>query len=163
LRGKQLIYHSQPFEADTEISGFFGLRAWISIDCPDTDFYASVHEVALDGTSVRLSTDVMRARYRRGLRTPELIRTTEPLCYDFERFTFVSRLVKKGHRLRLIVAPLGRMMEMTFAEKNYNGGGVVAEESVDDARPVTVRLFHDEQHPSALSIPLGRAEPHSTG
>jgi len=37
-RGKLLVYHSAPFEKDTEISGFFKLSAWIGIDQPDTDF-----------------------------------------------------------------------------------------------------------------------------
>jgi putative CocE/NonD family hydrolase len=158
LLGKQLVYHSAPFEKDTELSGFFKCSAWIAIDCPDTDLYVSVHEIALDGSSIRLSTDAIRARYREGLRTAKLIRTAEPLRYDFERFTFVSRRIKQGHRLRLIVAPVGRLIETTFSEKNFNGGGVVAEESEADARPVTVRLFHDEAHPSALHIPLGRPE-----
>src|SRR6202158_2716214 len=157
LRGKAFVYHSALFEKDTEISGFFKLCAWISIDCPDTDLYASVYEIGLDGSSIRLSTDAIRARYREGLRAPKLIRTSEPLRYDFERLTFVSREIKRGHRLRLAIAPMGRLVETTFAEKNYNAGGVVAEESAKDAKPVTVRLFHDEAHPSALSVPFGRA------
>jgi uncharacterized protein len=158
LRGKQLVYHSLPFESDTELSGFFKFVAWLSIDCPDTDLFVSVHEIALDGSSIRLSTDAIRARYREGLRQTKLIRTLEPLRYDFERFTFVSRQITRGHRLRLIVAPMGRLTETTFAQKNFNAGGVVAEESEADARPVTVRLFHDETHPSVLQIPLGRPE-----
>ena len=38
LRGKQLVYHTAPFERDTEVSGFFKLSAWLAIDQPDTDF-----------------------------------------------------------------------------------------------------------------------------
>ena len=37
-RGKQLVYHTAPFERDTEVSGFFKLSAWLAIDQPDTDF-----------------------------------------------------------------------------------------------------------------------------
>jgi predicted acyl esterase len=158
LRGRQLVYHSAPFQQDRELSGFFTFSAWIAIDCPDTDLYVSVHEIALDGSSIRLSTDAIRARYREGLRKARLIRTAEPLRYDFERFTFVSRQIKRGHRLRLILAPMGRLIETTFAERNFNGGGVVAEESAADARPVTVRLFHDDVYPSALHVPLARTE-----
>jgi len=158
LHGKQLVYHSAPFSADTEITGFFKLSAWIDIDCPDTDLYVSIHEIGLDGGSIRLSTDAIRARYREGLRTPKLIRTREPLLYDFERFTFISRQVKQGHRLRLIIAPIGRLIDTTFVQKNFNSGGVVAEESVQDARAVTVSLFHDCAHPSVLHVPLGWAE-----
>jgi uncharacterized protein len=155
LRGRQLVYHGTPFEKDTELSGFFRFSAWMSIDCSDTDLYVSVHEIALDGSSIRLSTDAIRARYREGLRSAKLIRTTEPLRYDFERFTFVSREIKRGHRLRLILAPMGRLIETTFSERNFNAGGVVAQECEADARPVTVRLFHDAAHPSALQIPWG--------
>jgi predicted acyl esterase len=158
LRGKQLLYHSAPFDEDTELSGFFKLSAWISIDCPDTDLYASVHEIGLDGSAIRLSTDGLRARYREGLRSPTLIRTRASLRYDFERFTFVSRQIKRGHRLRLIIAPMGRLFDTTFAQKNYNGGGVVAEESLEYAMPVTVSLFHNDAQPTALYVPLGQAE-----
>jgi putative CocE/NonD family hydrolase len=156
LRGRQLVYHSEPFEHDTEVSGFFRLSAWISIDCPDTDLYVSVYEVAADGTGIRLSTDAIRARYREGLRLPRLIGTQAQLRYDFNRFTFISRLVRRGSRLRLVIAPMGRLIEATFSEKNYNSGGVVAEESAASGRSVTVRLFHDTEHPSALYVPLGQ-------
>lgn len=158
LRGKQLVYHSAPFAEDIEVTGFFKLIAWISIDCPDTDLYVSVHEIGLDGSSIRLSADAIRARYREGIRKPKTIQTREPLRYDFERFTFVSRRVRRGHRLRLIVAPMGRLIDFTFAQKNFNGGGIVSDESSKDARAVTVTLFHDEAHPSALFVPLGQPD-----
>jgi hypothetical protein len=32
----------------------------------------------------------------------------------------------------------------------------VAEQSMSDARTVTVTLFHDRAHPSALYVPLGQ-------
>jgi putative CocE/NonD family hydrolase len=158
LRGKALIYHGAPFQEDTEISGFFRFSAWISIDCPDTDLYVSVYEISLDGGSLRLSTDAIRARYREGLRTVKLVRTCAPACYEFNRFTFVSRQIRRGHRLRLVIAPMGRIFDTTFAERNYNSGGVVAEESILDARTVTVRLFHDADHPSALYLPIGQGQ-----
>jgi uncharacterized protein len=158
LHGRLLVYHSAPFDADTELSGFFRLCAWISIDCPDTDFYVSVHEIDLAGRSLRLTTDAIRARYREGPRTPKLIDTQEPLRYDFDRFTFVARQVRRGHRLRLVIAPVGRLVEGTFVQKNYNSGGVVSAESVNEARPVRVTLFHDAQYPSALYVPIGRLD-----
>jgi len=124
----------------------------LSIDQPDTDFRVSVAEIGVDGGSLQLATDSMRARYREDPRAQKLIRTTEPLRYDFRHFTFISRQIRKGHRLRLVIGPLNSL----FWQKNYNSGGVVAVESMRDARPVTVRLFHDETHPSALYVPLGQ-------
>ena len=44
-----------------------------------------------------------------------------------------------------------------YSQKNYNSGGVVANESGKDARKVTVTLYHDATHPSALYVPLAAA------
>lgn len=149
--GRQLIYHSQAFEKSVEISGFFRLTMWISIDQPDTDFRAAVYEVTLDGSSVLLATDCMRARYRESLREAVLVRTQEPLRYEFQHFTFVSRQIARGSRLRLVFGPVHSI----FAQRNFNSGGVVTEESMSDARVVTVKVFHDETFASTLHVPFG--------
>jgi len=146
----KLVYHSDPFPADTEVSGFFRFTAFIAIDQPDTDFVVRVFEVLPDGGVIPLSSDLMRARYREGQATPKLVRTHAPLRYDFNRFTFASRLVRKGSRLRVVLSAA----DSIGFEKNYNTGGVVADESVRDARPVVVTLYHDTSHPSALYVPL---------
>ncbi|MGH8250033.1 MAG: CocE/NonD family hydrolase [Steroidobacteraceae bacterium] len=153
-RGKHLVYHSAPFERDTEISGFFRLSAWIALDQPDTDFMAQVYEVLPDGNAIPLSSDVLRARYRESLRQARLPAKNAVLRYDFERFTFVSRLVKKGSRLRLVVGPINSI----YFQKNYNSGGVVAEESIEDARTVTVTLHHGRARASALYVPVGQPD-----
>jgi len=156
LRGKALFYQSSGFTEDLEVSGFFELRAWISIDCPDTDLYASIYEVTTEGNCIRLTTDAIRARYRQGLRSPKLINTTSPLSYEFARFTFISKLIRRGHRLRLMIAPVGRLIDGLFTERNFNAGGTAADESILDARPVTVKLFHEADYPSVLRVPIGR-------
>ena len=152
--GKHLVYHSAPFDADLEISGFFKLSAWIAIDQPDTDFRAAVYEIDPDGRALLMTDDRLRARYRENARKPRLLRSTQPLRYDFEGFLFTSRLIEKRHRLRLVIGPINSI----YSQKNFNSGGVVSKESMSDARPVTVRLFHSEQYPSALYVPLGRPE-----
>jgi putative CocE/NonD family hydrolase len=149
--GKQLIYHSAPFETDVEVSGFFQLVAWISIDTPDTDFCVCVYEIDTNGASMLLSTESLRARYREGRREAKLISTPEPLRYDFNRFTFISRIVRKGSRLRLVIGPL----DSIHYQRNYNSGRPVSKESIADARTVRVRLFHDDARPSALHVPIG--------
>jgi uncharacterized protein len=150
--GQQLVYHTAPFAQDTEISGFFKLAAWIAIDRPDTDFGVDIYEIRADGSSIPLTADALRARYRESLREPKPIATRAPLRYDFEHFTFVSQQVKQGSRLRLVLAPLNSI----DLEKNYNTGGIVAAESVQDAQTVTVTLYHDRAHPSALYVPIGQ-------
>ena len=153
-RGRHLVYHSVPFASDQEVAGFFRLTAWISINQPDTDFRASIYEIAADGRSLLLTRDWIRARYRESPRGAKLIRTTEPLCYEFQRFPFVARLISRGSRLRLVIGPINSI----YSQKNFNSGGTVSDESMQDARAVRVRLFHDAEHPSALYVPIGFAE-----
>jgi uncharacterized protein len=153
--GKQLVYHSEPFKEDTQISGFFKLSLWLAIDQPDTDFRVAVYEIGLDGRSILLTFDWMRARYRESEYRPKLIDTNEPLLYELDRFRFVSRQVGCGHRLRLVVGPLHSI----YAQKNYNSGRPVSDESMADARTVTVLLHHDEAYPSVLHVPMGQPPP----
>ncbi len=147
--GKALFYHSPAFAADTDVAGFFKLSAWIALDQPDTDISVSVFEIKPDGSSVFLTSDAIRARYRHSLRDATLAKPGAIERYDFDHFTFVARRIAKGSRLRLVIGPMNSM----YAEKNYNAGGVVTDESGKDARKVTVTLYHDATHASALSLP----------
>lgn len=150
--GRQLVYHTPPFDRDTDIAGSFRLTAWIAIDQPDTDFRARVYEIDNGGRSTLLSTDLIRARYRTNPREAKLVTTTAPLRYDFDQFTFMARRIASGSRLRLVIDPINSI----FYQKNYNSGKAVASETMTDARIVTVRMFHDRKHPSALYVPIER-------
>ncbi|MGO9269150.1 MAG: CocE/NonD family hydrolase [Terriglobia bacterium] len=150
LFGNGLIYHSEAFAADTEITGYLKLVAWIALNVPDTDFAVEVDEIKADGSSVQLTSDLIRARYRDSLTEEKLAKPGEINRYEFSGFTFFSRRIAKGSRLRLIVACLNSI----GLEKNYNSGGVVAGESGKDARRAQVILYHDSQHPSFLEIPI---------
>jgi hypothetical protein len=156
--GKYLVYHTAAFAQELDIAGFFRLSAWIAIDQPDTDFHVAVFEVQPDGTSVFLADDMMRARYRNGGRSAQPVAKGKPERYDFGAFTFVARRIQQGSRLRLVIAPMNSL----YSEKNYNSGGVVAEETGKDARSVNVTLYHDAQHPSALLVPIAAAVPKKT-
>jgi hypothetical protein len=150
--GKRLVYETQPFSTPTEVSGFFRLSAWIAIDQLDTDFGVAIYEITSSGQSILLTNDIKRARYRNGLEHAELVRTRDPIHYDFDSFLFTSRLFSAGSRIRLIVGPRNSI----YVQKNYNSGGVVARESFKDARTVTVKLFHDKAHPSTLYVPIAQ-------
>jgi hypothetical protein len=95
----------------------------------------------------------MRARYRESLRLQKLVSTQDPLRYDFNRFTFASRLVRKGSRL-VVVLSAANSLEY---QRNFNSGGVVADETAQGSHPVTVRIFHDAKRRSALYVPFAVA------
>ncbi len=152
LFGNGLVYHSEPFDEETEVTGYLKLVVWLALDVPDTDFEVAVYEILRDGSSVRLTQDRMRARYRDSLREPDLVRPGEVNRYEFDGFYFFSRRIAKGSRLRLVF----KSPNSIYVQKNYNNGGVVAEESGADSRTAHVTLYHDSEHLSYLELPVVR-------
>jgi putative CocE/NonD family hydrolase len=150
LLGNGLVYHSEPFATATEMTGYVKLVAWITLDVPDTDFRVTLYEIKPDGTSIALTTDQMRARYRHSLRKEQLVKPGEINRYEFASFMFFSRRLEKGSRLRLVFSSPNSI----FGEKNYNSGGDVATETSKDARTAHVTLYQDEEHASYLEIPV---------
>lgn len=148
--GGHLVYHSEVFREPTEIAGFFELTVWLAIDQPDADFQACIYEVDPTGTATLLAMDTIRARYRRNPRIEELIRSTEPLQYDFDQFNFTAKYVREGSRLRLVIGPVNSI----YCQRNYSTGKAVADEAASEGRVVTVTLYHDAEHPSALFVPV---------
>ena len=152
LYGNGLIYHTAPFEKDTEITGWAKLALWLELDVPDTDFEVILSEILPDGSHIKLSDDFMRARYRETQWAEKLVTPGEINCYEFSAFTFFSRLVKRGSRLRLLV----HCPNYIFWEKNYNSGGYVGFETAQEARTTHVKLYHDASRPSYLELPIAR-------
>lgn len=147
-----LVYHSEPFARDTEITGWVKLCTWVAMDVLDTDFRVNLSEVLSDGKAIKLTQDFLRARYRDSRRIEKLVIPGEINLYTFDGFTFFSRRIAKGSRLRLVFS----CPNTIYMEKNYNSGGVVAEESGKDARTAHVTLYHDKSHPSYLELPVVR-------
>ncbi len=148
LFGNGVVYHSAPFAHDTEISGFPKLTVWVAMDVPDTDLQVNLYEILPDGTSIQLTGDQMRARYRQSPSREQLVKAGEVDEYVFDAFTFFSRRIAKGSRLRLVLTSPNTI----YLEKNYNSGGVVANETSKDARTAHLTIYHDAEHPSRLEL-----------
>ncbi len=148
--GNGAIYHTPGFSDPTEIAGFLKLTLWLAMDVPDTDLEVAVYEILPGGGSVLLTSATMRARYRESLRQEKPVPPGKPEKYVFDNFTFFSRRIAKGSRLRLFV----HCINSPSSEKNYNSGGVVAAETGKDAKTAHVTLLHDADHPSSLEVPI---------
>lgn len=148
--GNGAVYHSGPFADGTEVTGFLKLSVWLAMDVPDTDLEADVYEILPGGESVYLTGATMRARYRESLRQEKLVTAGKAEKYVFDNFTFFSRRIAKGSRLRLFV----HCPNTLSIEKNYNSGGVVALETAKDAKAAHVTLMHDAEHQSMLELPV---------
>ncbi|MFN0178516.1 MAG: CocE/NonD family hydrolase [Gemmatimonadales bacterium] len=149
-RGNGVIYHTDPFPAETEIAGEVSLTIWLALNVPDTDFEVTLSEVLPDGQSIQLAWTQLRARYRESLRKETLIPPEVPLPYRFDQFNWFARRIAKGSRLRLFFrSPNGLELQ-----QNFNGGGVVANETRSEARTARVTVLHGHEHPSALVVPI---------
>jgi len=152
LFGNGAVYHSDPFPAATEISGYVRLTAFISADVPDTDFAVTLYEIMPDGKSIELTSDLMRARFRDSTERETPLTPGKITRFEFGGFTWFSRRVSKGSRLRLVIT----CPNTSSLEKNYNAGGKVESESGKDARVAHITIYHDAQHQSVLEIPVVR-------
>jgi len=145
-----LVYHTDPLPKETPLIGCPKVSLWVSIDTPDTDLQADLYEIQPDGTSIALWNDIRRLRYRESLREAKLLKPGEIVKCNFDPGLFVARRLMKGSRLRLVVYSPNSI----FWQKNYNSGGVVADETAKDARTAHVKIYHDAQHASAIDLPL---------
>ncbi len=148
-----LVYHTAPFPAESELIGCPSLKLWLSLDTPDTDLQADLYEIQPDGTSILLWQSLQRLRYRESPREAKLVKPGEIVACDFAPGLFVARKLMKGSRLRLVVSAVNS----TINEKNYNSGGIVAEETAKDARTAHIQVLHDLAHGSALQLPIATA------
>ena len=145
-----LVYHTEPLSKETPLVGCPKVSLWVSIDTPDTDFECDLYEIQPDGTSIALWNDIRRLRYRESLREAKLVKPGEIVKCDFDPGLFVARRLMKGSRLRLVVYSPNSI----FWQKNYNSGGVVADETAKDAHTAHIKIYHDAQRPSSIDLPL---------
>src|SRR5438067_486876 len=145
-----LVYHTDPLPKETPLVGCPEVSLWVSIDTPDTDLQADLYEIQPDGTSIALWSDFRRLRYRESPREAKLVKPGEIVKCDFDPGLFVARRLMKGSRLRLVVYSPNSILW----QKNYNSGGVVADETAKDARTAHVKVYHDAQHASAIQLPI---------
>ena len=145
-----LVYHTAPFSNETSLIGCPAVTLWVSIDTPDTDLSADLYEIQPDGTSIALWSDIRRLRYRESLRQEKLVKPGEIVRCEFNPGLFVARRLMKGSRLRLVISSPNSILW----QKNYNSGGVVADETAKDARTAQVQVYHDATHASSIQIPF---------
>jgi putative CocE/NonD family hydrolase len=145
-----LVYHTAPFPNETPLIGCPAVTLWVSTDTPDTDLSADLYEIQPDGTSIALWSDIRRLRYRESLRQEKLVKPSEIVKCEFAPGLFVARRLMKGSRLRLVISSPNSILW----QKNYNSGGVVADETAKDARVAHIQVYHDAAHASAIQLPL---------
>jgi len=146
---RAINFHSEPFAQDTDVAGQMRLSLMVQADAPDFDLWAQVLMIRADGSTVNLGEDIRRARFRNSVFKAELLKPGEVVEIPFQ-FNWMARRIPAGARLRLTIAPLNS----PNYQKNYNSGGRMGYERIDDARVANIKIFHDGERRSLLIIPL---------
>lgn len=147
-----LVFRSAPLPDGTMIRGNPRLTLWVRMDVPDADFFAALFEEKANGSVIQLSQDVLRARYREGMRVEKLVKSGEPVRLDFNDFPFNARRLAKGSRLKLAFG----CIDTVYAQKNHHSGGVVADETPKLAKVAHVEVLNDTEHPAVVDVPFSR-------
>jgi uncharacterized protein len=100
-----MVFTTEPFASDLQISGHIRVRLRVGVDAPDADVMAKLSVIDRNGVSMNLAETTLRLRYRDGiLEAPRLLAPGEVVTVSLPKMA-VAALIRRGERLRLQVAP----------------------------------------------------------
>jgi putative CocE/NonD family hydrolase len=146
-RSDVLIYTTQPFDKDFEVTGPLRAEIYVSSSAEDTDVTAKLVDVWPNGFAQNLADGIQRLRYRSSSTQTELMQagTIYKIAVDMGA---TSNVFRQGHRLRLELSS----SNFPHFDRNLNtsecpekGGSFIKAEN---------KIYHDRAHPSAIILPV---------
>ncbi len=146
-RADVLVYTSEALDRKLEIAGPVTVILYASSSAPDTDFTAKLVDVHPDGRAFNLADGILRARYRRSRREPELLEPGRVERFEIDLWS-VANAFLPGHRVRLEIS------SSNFPEfdRNANSGLPIGEDTV--LHVAAQRVFHSGEYRSQLLLPV---------
>ena len=141
-----LVYTSDPFKEDTEVTGPITPTLYVSSDAKDTDFTVKVLDVYPDGRAYNLDESIQRMRYREGYTRPPVWMERGRVYKVSLQPLNTSNYFPAGHRLRIEVSS----SNFPRFDRNLNTGG----NNYDEARGVVANnaVHHSKEYPSQVTI-----------
>jgi putative CocE/NonD family hydrolase len=108
-RNDVLVFQTKPLGEDIEVTGSVVVKLWASSKALDTDFtaklinvYPPTHDFPA-GVDLNIGDSIVRARYRHGPGTAELLEPGKP--YEFTITLYPTSVVfQRGHRIRIDIS-----------------------------------------------------------
>jgi putative CocE/NonD family hydrolase len=152
LAGREdvLVFDSEAFKNDTEVTGPIQATVYASADVRDFDLWVRILDVWPDGRAFNLMSpglDVLRASYRNGSLKPELLTPGKIYQLELDRL-LTSNVFKAGHKIRVQVSG-------AFAphfSRNLQTGE--SEITFSDTQTGHIRIYHDRENPSEITLPI---------
>jgi len=146
-RDDVLVYSIGPLEQDLDVTGPVKATLFVKSTAVDTDFTGKLVDVAPDGTAIDVAEGILRMRYRDSREHASLMNPGQPYEINLDLWA-TSNVFLRGHTLRLEISS----SNFPRFDRNLNTG----EEIKNERKFVsaTNTIVHDEQHPSALVLPV---------
>ncbi len=146
-RNDVLVYNSNVFANDIEVTGPVKVVLHVSSDAPDTDFVAKLVDVYPDGRAYNVAEGIVRARYRESLSRPKPLEPGKiyELAIDL---VGTSNVFQKGHKIRVDITS----SHFPQFDRNPNTGepfGMSAK-----VRVANQTVYHSARHPSHILLPV---------
>jgi uncharacterized protein len=142
-----LVYSTQPFTADTEITGPVSVELYATSSAVDTDFTAKLVDVDPSGFARNLTEGIVRAKYRQSQERPEKLTPGRVYQFNIDLWA-TSNVFLAGHKLRLEISS----SNFPRFDRNLNLGEEPA--GAKNSIPARNTVLHEAAHPSALIVPL---------
>ena len=150
-RSDVLVYSTAPLDRDVEVTGPISLELYAKSSAVDTDFTGKLVDVWPNGVAQNLTEGIIRARYRDSQERPELMNPGQIYKLELDLWA-TSNVFRKGHILRLEISS----SNFPRFDRNLNTGLDVAH--AQDFVSATNAIYHDDQHPSVLILPIVQAQ-----
>ncbi|MFC5450852.1 CocE/NonD family hydrolase [Paenibacillus aestuarii] len=147
LRSDILVYTSEQLEHGVTVAGELSCELYASSTGVDTDWVVTLSDVDEAGNSIKLSNYIVRAKYRKGLDAPELLKPGQ-----VEKYTIfmqnIAHTFRQGHRIRFTVTSSSKMVAFPNTNTGLN--------PYEDPKPVIVRqtVYHSSEYPSHVKLPI---------
>jgi uncharacterized protein len=146
-RNDVLVYTTEIFHKDFEVTGPITAELYVSSSARDTDITAKVVDVWPEGFAQNLTDNIQRLRYRNSPEEPEFLSPGKIYKVVFE-IGATSNVFRAGHRLRLEIS------SSNFPRFDRNLNTEVSPESGNQFKTAENRIYHDADHPSAIVLPV---------
>ena len=147
LRQDVLVYTSAPLKQDLEVTGYMAAAIFASSSARDTDFTGKLIDVWPDGKAIILTDGIVRARYRDSEFNPSLIEPGKVYRYRID-LNATSNVFKAGHCIRIEISS----SNFPRYDRNLNTGNAIGQD--DKIEVATQKIFHDEESPSHITLPV---------
>ena len=142
-----LVYTSESLTAPLAIAGPVKLKLFAATDGPDTDWVVKLIDVAPDGFAFNLCEGIIRARYRKSLAQPELLKPNEVYEYEID-LVGTANVFLPGHRLRVDITS----SHFPQFDRNPNTGEAFGTSA--KVRVAKQTIFHSGQRASQIVLPV---------